>query len=361
MATGVMLAINLFFVGMWLLSAYSPYIHPAKHAILSCMGLAFPVFLVINLCFLLFWLLIRHFKLALLPVAALLLCSPQLITYLPVNARTSRLPQGSFKFLSYNIMAFDGASKKNGHNAILDYLKQSRADILCLQEYQVQKSETYLTQQDVEEALTDYPYHNIQVVGSQRGYSNRMACFSKYPILSARRVEYRSAYNGSVVYELLMEGDTVMVINNHLESNRLTKDDKVIYESMLTVPEAQKVKSGARLLIGKLAEASVIRSAQADSVAKIIQSSPHPYIIVCGDFNDTAISYTHRVIGQGLDDAFTHSGRGPGISFNQNHFYFRIDHILTSRNLQSYNCTVDDSIAESDHYPIWCYLSKKHP
>ena len=65
---------------------------------------------------------------------------------------------------------------------------------------------------------------------------------------------------------------------------------------MLKSPEKEKVKSGARLLIRKLAEASAIRAPQADTIAHEITASPHPYIIVCGDFNDTPISYTHRTM-----------------------------------------------------------------
>lgn len=42
-----------------------------------------------------------------------------------------------------------------------------------------------------------------------------------------------------------------------------------------------------RLLIRKLAEASAIRAPQADTIAHEITASPHPCIIVCGDFNDT--------------------------------------------------------------------------
>ena len=53
------------------------------------------------------------------------------------------------------------------------------------------------------------------------------------------------------------------------------------------------------------------------------------------------------------------SGKGLGISYNQNKFYFRIDNILISPNLKAYNCTVDRSIKASDHYPIWCYISKR--
>ena len=103
--------------------------------------------------------------------------------------------------------------------------------------------------------------------------------------------------------------------------------------------ETKKLKAVARLLIRKLAEASAIRAPQADSIAQEIAASRYPYIIVCGDFNDTPISYAHRVIEKGLNDAFTKSGRGLGISYNQNKFYFRIDNILASKNLKPYNCT----------------------
>ena len=217
----------------------------------------------------------------------------------------------------------------------------------------------HLSQKDIERELKDYPYHRINVVGSGNGYTNKIACYSKYPILSARVLDYTSDYNGSVLYELELNEDTITLINNHLESNKLTKADKDIYEDILKAPEKEKVKSGAQLLIRKLAEASALRAPQADSIAKEIASSRHSSIIVCGDFNDTPISYTHRIIAQNLDDAFTQSGRGLGVSYNQNRFYFRIDNILISKDLQSYNCTVDRSIKDSDHYPIWCYIAKR--
>ena len=329
----LILAVNIFFISLLLLTAYSPHIKPVAHPVESCLGLTFPIFLVINICFLIFWLIIQKYKFALFPLVALLICYSQIRTYLPVNFHTSKLPEDSFKVLSYNIMGFDGAVKKDGENLILNYLKNSGADILCLQEYQTVESPHHLTQKDVDKALKDYPYHKIQLVGSGKGHTNRIACYSKYPILSSRKLDYASEYNGSVVYELKMGQDTVMLIK-------------------------EKVKSGMRLLIRKLAEASAIRAPQADSIAQEIASSRHPYIIACGDFNDTPISYAHRVIGKELNDAFTKSGRGLGISYNQNKFYFRIDNILTSKNLKPYNCTVDRSIKESDHYPIWCYLKK---
>lgn len=355
----IILAINALFTGLLLLAAYSPYIDPESHPVQSCFGLTFPVFVLINGCFLIFWLVIQRYRSALLPLIGFLLCYSQIRTYLPINFHTSTQPEGSIKFLSYNIMGFDGASKKDGKNPILTYLKESDADILCLQEYATEESSRHLTQKDVERELKAYPYHRINIVGSGSGYTNKIACYSKYPILSARVLNYPSEYNGSVIYELKLNEDTITLINNHLESNKLTKEDKDIYEDILKDPEKEKVKSGARLLIRKIAEASAIRAPQADTIAREIKSSQYPYMIVCGDFNDTPISYAHRVIAEDLDDAFTQSGRGLGVSYNQNKFYFRIDNILISRNLRAYNCTVDRSIKESDHYPIWCYIAKR--
>ena len=294
----LILAVNALFTGLLLFTAYSPHIQPVTHPVQSCLGLTFPVFLMINAGFLIFWLVIQRYRSALLPLIGMLLCYSQIRTYLPINFHTDHLPETSIKLLSYNIMGFDGAAKQDGKNPILTYLKESGADILCLQEYSTVQSSKHLSQKDVERELKAYPYHRINTVGSGKGHTNKIACYSKFPILSSRILDYPSEYNGSVLYEIKIGEDTVTLINNHLESNKLTKADKVMYEDMLKSPEKEKVKSGARLLIRKLAEASAIRAPQADTIAHEIAASPHPYIIVCGDFNDTPISYTHRTIAQ---------------------------------------------------------------
>ena len=253
-------------------------------------------------------------------------------------------------------MNFSNLEKKDGKNPILSYLVNSKADIICLQEYNAAQNKKYLTEADIKKALKAYPYYSVR---RQNRSDVQLACFSKYPILSVSPIDYESTYNGSVKYVLAVNNDTVALINNHLESNKLTKEDRGMYEDMIKDPNAKKVKTGLRQLVKKLAEASAIRASQADSVNKAITESKYPTIIACGDFNDGSISYTHRILTQKLDDAFTQSGKGLGISYNQNKFYFRIDNILISPNLKAYNCTVDRSIKASDHYPIWCHISKR--
>ncbi len=349
---------NALLAALMLLCAYSPYIDPVEHPVLSCTGLAFPIFLLLNLLFLLFWLLFYR-KYALLPLIALVACAGQIRAYFPINTPTSDIPEDAFKILSYNVMAYDHDKphKADNPNEIIDYLANSNADIICTQEAILNKpnNSKFLNEQSVKEALSAYPYHSHHQESSTNGWD----CYSRYPILSAQKINYTSKSNGSMAYEILLGKDTLLLINNHLESNKLTTDDKEIYRDMIVDPEKEKVKNASRLLLGKITEAASIRGPQADSIAKFIQENPHKYIVVCGDFNDSPISYAHRVITNQLNDAFVSSGNGLGISYNRNGFYFRIDHILNSNNFEAYNCTVDKSIKTSDHYPIWCYLRKR--
>lgn len=350
---GILLVINLCMVVLLLICAYSPYINPVAHPVVSCAGLAFPAFLIVNLLFFIFWLVVYR-KYALLSLAAFICSIGAIRTYMPINLFADTVPAGAIKVLSYNTMAFEKnrANTKDNPNPVLEYLKNSNADIICLQEYIVGGR---LKKKDVDDALRDYPYKHYYKISA----SNGLGCYSRFPILSAQPVKYASLNNGSIAYKMEVKGDTLLVINNHLESNKLTERDKEVYRDMMKGPDKAKVSQGSRLLIKKLAEASVIRAPQADSIASLIAGYKGDGVIVCGDFNDSPISYAHRVIGEKLNDAFVQSGNGLGISYNQNHFYFRIDHILLSKNLKSYQCTVDNTIKSSDHYPIWCYVAKK--
>ena len=167
------LLLNILFVLLLLLVAYSPYVQPVEHPVWSCVGLTFPVFLLINVGFLVFWLILQRYKSALVPLIGLLLCSGQIRTYFPINFQTDELPADGIKVLSYNIMGFAGCLKEKGENPILNYLKESGADIICLQEYGVHHSAKYLTQKDVDRALKAYPYHYI----SRTGQKTQLACY----------------------------------------------------------------------------------------------------------------------------------------------------------------------------------------
>lgn len=353
----ILLGVNALVVVLLLLAAYSSYIDPQTCPVLSCAGLAFPVFLLLNVLFLLFWLFFYR-RYLLLSLVALVVCAPQIRAYMPLNGKADTVPDDAIKVLSYNVMIYGMGKqhKADSPNEIIQYLQNSNADIICTQEAVFNKwgKKDQLEEGDLRDALSAYPYYSYY-----QKNGNGWNCFSRYPILSARMIDYESKGNGSMAYELKIGADTLLLINNHLESNKLTLDDQTAYRDMIKSPEEEKLKSTSRLLMGKVVDAASIRAAQADSVARYIRDAGHEYVVVCGDFNDSPLSYAHRVIGEGLNDAFIQTGNGLGISYNRNGFYFRIDHIMTSGNLEVSNCKVDQTIKASDHYPIWCYIRKK--
>ena len=264
-------------------------------------------------------------------------CIGQIRAFLPVNISMKQVPDDAIKILSYNVMFYDSHQPhtEESPNEIVRYIQNSNADIVCLQEasFNNSNSKKFLSEKVFRKALSTYPYFSFH---KEKG--SGWVCLSRFPILSTRSIPYESVGNGTVAYELKVGNDTLLLVNNHLESNKLSIDDRAAYRDMIIDPKEDKVKTTSKMLIGKVADAVSIRASQADSVAKFIQDSKHKYVVVCGDFNDSSLSYAHRVIGKGLNDAFVDTGNGLGVSYNRYGFYFRIDHIMASENLDLFNC-----------------------
>lgn len=354
----IILAANVLIIIFMLLSAYGSYVEPLKFPVWSCLGLVYIIFFFINLAFLIFWLMTKPlFMIA--PLAGILFTWGAFTDVLPLNF-SEDAEDGSIKILSYNVMGFrwQQADHDGQRNQIVKYIEDSGADIVCLQEYILSDLKNHLSEEDVVSRLSDYPYHRAIRVGGKNNI-NKIACFSKFPIIDSKRIEYESMYNGSAVFRIRVGKDTVIVINNHLESNRLTKEDKDAYKSIINTDDTERIKKNMLFLARKLADASSKRAVQARIVADKIKEYENCPIIVCGDFNDGPLSCAHRIINDGLTDAFSSKGAGMGISYNQNGFYFRIDNIMVNDSWNVHSCKVDNSIKDSDHYPITAVISRK--
>uniref|UniRef100_A0AB33IRN4 Endonuclease/exonuclease/phosphatase family protein n=1 Tax=Prevotella sp. GTC17253 TaxID=3236793 RepID=A0AB33IRN4_9BACT len=344
---------NIATIIVMLLVGFSDRLNPVDHPVLASAGLVFPVLLVINLGFTFFWVVFR-LRMVLIPLAGFLLCYAPIRTYCPFNVRETA-PEDAIKVLSYNVLSFCGWETQPGEdNAILEYIVEQNADIVCLQE----AMPSGISQQRVEEKLKPlYQYCDTAVKG--RG-GDCIALYSKYPIISRQRIHYASPGNLSMAYEVKINDDTVVVVNNHLETTGLSMEDKANFKQMVKGNvEAREAKTESKRLIDKLGEAAKKRGPQAEAVARFISEHKGRSIIVCGDFNDNPISYTRRTIARNLTDCYVESGLGPGISYHHSGFFVRIDNIMCSDDWTPYGCRVDNSIKNSDHYPIYCWLKKK--
>ena len=344
----VAVAVNLLLIAALLICAYSAYLPSQDYPHISYLGLVFPVFLIANICTIPFWIIFR-WKFCAIPLAGMLLCAGSIRSYIPINL-PSAPPEGSYKILSYNVMSFGKISNISWEeNPILLYLLESDADIICLQE--AQKS---FLDRALPTIQTVYPYYVVELT-----VNSYIACFSKHPIVSTTKIDYTSATNSSFAYEVLMGKDTLILINNHLESYKLVAKDKENYKSIIKNykdPARNHSKSKYIHLTEKLAHGDSIRGIQADSVAAYIDRHKDRHILMCGDFNSSPISYVHHKMTENLYDAFVSNGCGLGISYNRSGMYFRIDHILASPNVKTYGTKIDNSIVASDHYPIVSYF-----
>jgi endonuclease/exonuclease/phosphatase family metal-dependent hydrolase len=150
--------------------------------------------------------------------------------------------------------------------------------------------------------------------------------------------------------DILVNSDTIRIINIHLQSINFQPED---YQYLDRVTTEGKADTRASRRIGsRLKRAFLLRSTQSKIVADVIEKSPYP-LIICGDFNDTPVSFAFHTIRDAgdLKSTFCEKGSGFGITYGGEFPNFQIDHILCSQQFKilSYK-TINKKL--SDHYPV---------
>ena len=339
---------------MLVLVAYSDHFDPEKHPFLGCVGMVFPFFLIANLLILIVWLFI-NWKRSWIPLVAYLLAIPAIRVYFPLHFRHEP-PAGSLKVISYNVDCYNEVkSAPNSQVLVYNYLKQQNADIVCLQEDVAIKPDSTFQLSHL------YPYNDTVHMGNLKSsLINAVGVHSRYPILRKEKLAFDSNANGAAAFFLLIGHDTVCVVNLHLESTHLTNVDRKRYSDIISGDmDHNQAEAETRMIYGKLSAAMAQRARQADWLHNYIERHSRYPLIVCGDMNDTPISYVRRTVAQGLTDCYVESGCGLGFSYRRKGFRFRIDNIFCSSHFEPYNCYVDDTVEASDHYPVITWLHRQ--
>lgn len=361
----LILTVNVLVALLLLFSTLAPVTSPFDFVIISYLGLGFPILLFINVCFFIVWLVFLKWKYFVIQLVILLFCWNSINTYIPLNSPSKGIPEKSFKIMSYNVRGFDwltGDEARN--NPIFSYMANSGADIICMQEFAVEEKkdkDKIISLEELDGFLEEYPYRTIIRLGDTiNSCMYGLACYSKFPIEKVARIPIESAFNGAGMYEIKIGKKSLTIVNNHLESNRLTAEDKVLFKELVVDKNRKKLDAVTQTIRSHLDPAFKTRATQANIIADCIriQREKTDAMIVCGDFNEPPISYAYETIKGNFLDAFKYTGRGVGITYHEDGFYFRIDYIMHSLNLQAYNCTVGD-VKYSDHYPIWAWIKFK--
>ena len=157
-----------------------------------------------------------------------------------------------------------------------------------------------------------------------------------------------------------MDNDTLSVINCHLECSGLSPTDRDEYGQMLNNPEKDKLGSEVRHLTGKLSSAALYRAMQVQAILDCLDSlPPSRSVMLCGDFNDTPISYAYQKLKKRLRNAYREGGSGVGVTYTEKIFPVRIDHIFHTPDWECTDAIIDHSATASDHYPVVARLKKR--
>jgi endonuclease/exonuclease/phosphatase family metal-dependent hydrolase len=154
-----------------------------------------------------------------------------------------------------------------------------------------------------------------------------VAIYSKYPIVNKGYIPFESDVNNFCIYADLKIGkDTVRVYDAHLASIRLQREDYALVQDN---QNGEPLEKGGKRIARRLKSGSVRRQEQVHRILLNIKDCRHPKIL-CGDFNDTPVSYCYETLTNELDDSFLEAGNGIGNTYIGAFPSFRIDYILHS-------------------------------
>ena len=267
--------------------------------------------------------------------------------------------------MSYNVRNFDlynWSGNKKARSKIMKLIGEESPDIVCFQEFYTD-DEDFRNVEYLRDSL-GYKYHYLHVT-YDKWYKNTsemkwhhllwgLATFSRYQIIDTGIVRFDEPGGNQCTFaDMTVNGKTLRVYNTHLQSIHLGYDD---YDTIEELSENQNTNwYRVRNILKKMKQAFAKRAEQARAVHEHV-SKYQGQKIICGDFNDSPVSYTYQNISDGLNDAFIKCGKGFGPSFDTKLGFFRIDFILPDPSIQV-NSYRSIHKALSDHFPIVVTLS----
>jgi endonuclease/exonuclease/phosphatase family metal-dependent hydrolase len=358
----IILIINILFAFSLLLSYLSPFTNPEKIWFLAFFGLAYYYLLLINLVFVVFWLIFKR-KLALYSAIIILLGFPHLRTHFQYNGSyTIPEDQKYFSIMSYNVRLFDlynWSENKTTRDAIIGFIAEENPDIICFQEYFDSDDDYFPVKKPLSEKIDASNVHeDFFFTKFNESMRFGLATYSRYPIVNKGNIYFSSSKrqgNYVIFSDILFNKDTIRVYNAHLASLHFSAEDYQFLENEMN--DGEKIKSGARNIARKIKEAFKQRTQQMSTLLNHIESSPYPAVL-CIDLNDTPLSFSYRKLRKSLTDSYLTSGKGIPNTYIGTLLHFRIDFIFHTDDFESHNFkTIKRKL--SDHYPIRCDMLLK--
>jgi len=356
--------INIILLSLLIFSYVAPYIPPKCFLLVAFLGLAYPYLLIANLLFIIIWILLHRY-IFLYSLIAILIGFNHIGKFIQFKCNLfeseKQLPPNNstnIKILSFNVRLFDyykqNKNNPNTRTDIFKFIEKEKPDIACFQEYlSFNYAGNKFVNTDSIMKINGLKYHSSYEIKKDNKTIKEMyvATFSRFPIINKglipldNKKKYKCNYVDIKIYNKI-----IRIYNVHLESIRFGKEDYEFIEDIDEQSNQNKIKRIYNI-ISKIGKAYLKRNEEVNILRQELENCPYPYII-CGDFNDTPISYTYNQISKNLYDGFVESGCGIANTYVGSFPSFKIDYIMYSKKFNSKKFNIYKKIRLSDHYPI---------
>jgi len=320
-----------------LMSILACFINPAKYWIFQLFGLFFHIIFISNIIIVIILRLVKS-KFAYVNLFVVVISLLYIGRFFQISGSKASNDEETLKIITYNVHSFRNIdnNKKATYDEIAAFLLDENADIICLQEYSIARN-----------ALSENK--NLQKLYQQYKYSYG-ACggqkiFSKYPFVDKQNFDLAGTH--VVFADINIDGKIVRTYSCHLQSTNFNPDHT---QQRLSADNANYERELKRVVVN-LRGAFIKRAAQVELIAQNIEKSPYP-TVVCGDFNDTPMSYSYQKIRGQMNDTFVEAGFGIPSTYKKLFSILRIDYIFTHKNITTVEYSVASQVKCSDHYPV---------
>lgn len=314
-----------------LVSIITPFIKPSTLSIAPVLSLLAPALIVINLLFMVFWIVIGFKKQFWLSGVILLVTFFIASSIYKFGSSTKNSEEG-LRIMSYNVRVFNLFKwiKSEGTTSnMLQFIHDENPDILGVQEYF--KSD---------KIQLKFPYNYVKIKNKSENVG--LAIYSKLPIINKGSLDFKNTLNNAIFIDVLRNNDTLRIYNIHLESLNI-QPDKEYFGQQNSDNLYKTTKRKFR-----------VQEEQIDKINAHINNCKHK-IIITSDMNNTAYSWTYKNLKGDLQDTFLKAGSKFGKTYNFKGFPLRIDFILADKSINIINHK-NYKVKYSDHYPIMAIL-----
>lgn len=368
----VMVIISIVVSVLVLLTLLAPVVNPHRMWILSLLALGAPLIYATLILLILYWIIRWRWK-YIVPMALVALLGVGKVSryyrITPVQdhsaqqtaAERQRAERGTFSVMTYNIGNFKPyfGIDKDPVRAVAtgaEVIDSLAPDIICLQEFQ---STPACPREMFDTLLTSRKYRGVVslrlTTHPKQGHGVGNAIYTRYKIVRSGVINNATELDSTACIaqwaDLMIGDDTVRVVNNHLRTTMITQNDQEYLVSGDFIEDGSMEREDKlRSIADRFQLNSQIRADQADTISRFVAASPYR-VIVCGDFNDGAMSYTYRRIGRKMDDTFVEAARGKTNTYRGFFNLLRIDFIFVDRRFEVLSYS-SPRLGVSDHYPV---------